>query len=1352
MPMEKQASRSKSVRWYKDGESGAESSGHAAGAQTAEQAAAAAQQPESKLVLQPGQRKLPLKAIFRKLDADDSGHLDRGEIKNLMQCMGRMLTPEQFEGAWNAMDADGSGECGFDEFEQWFYRTQAVPRRSGSKTQLRRTKKELRRTFRNTIKKAGILAMGGYRAMLSEELQGQVRAMAKRPNARSPDDMKLLHSLRRMQFLAVLPESALIKVMARLQCTVVPANTVVIEEGEGGADKMFMILAGSVSVYRTHLVHGDLMEHVGDLGPLEHFGDEALVLGSSERPFTVESREETIFCTLSRADYEESCKAEFEGGVVQKVMALRSLPVFYMDKIAALIAMSYATDVVAYGRGEVLATEGRRPPRMHVLLEGKIGVSMVLHLPGPEGSTELQPIRVRFATLSPGMAFGAESILVATDRDRASKGLNPREAVANFTYVVESAEARTVSFASDQFVKRASRPALKWLKAFQEETVTVKEIRKHAKRAGHWQREHREKSKIIADEHLAEDKPFRQAMEKVQIHLTFQLISLIFRLTFGDLDEQEMLRTKMVAGGIQLPRLDSPARYNKGANPRQQAADAKARQADAKAMGKQKQMQGRTPEQQAELHKMLMQMPLDQGYAGPDSASKWADRPGGTLDQAYARGLDLAKAMELVHGAGGLDFEQTLQQIDMAEAASMEQEYVPPPEPMGWMTEALQGDHLQAELGMFDTQDLNGLPMDDGESEARDDFLELKSLLETDTQARVRHHQEMADTLRINVASSEQMNMKFHKVSWDPLVQRANTREITGGVSASGRHLLCFPETEPEEGESQVPLPVGEVEFSVDEASGVPQVGSRVPISEGERTREVRTPLHKCLPGGGEQWEKTGYRESHLFGCRPTQYEWRSPIYVRSPERPRYKTPTSGSVASSGQLSSGGDMSLSYSSTANGADMEVSHNSATGEMSVINVDDRVRYHNCSLTDAAKEAVTLVATLRPPTDLVETGGGCGWLRYLHIVHSEWQRIGEAAKLHIFHLGRGDYGLVGGIPGTGSEVVPPTGPEMAAALADVAIALREAKETLGRRKEGERAPDGSPLPCLPPHLRKYNASSVRIALVMGTAIFRTGGRIPATSEPLHYHLQGDSMMKATALAASAPPNGIVIGEHFRSVVQYKFEVDTYNPADTETTVAQPDLEITMASIADEVEAESAAAYAIQMAKDETATLLIGRLADTSTFLRAEEQQEQSSGHATHVADTIEGAAADPGLFEQSRVMELSSRASRRDVTLTPEPTIRSSPTRSSPSPISMRSGSGSPSPNAASDRYRRMARESKGARRRLSPHKARSSPAKARIAVHQLAPGRRMTHLGPLGGEMSPVPRAVPVLPQIGLSAM
>ena len=264
------------------------------------------------LGLQPGQRKLPLKAIFRKLDQDDSGALERAEIRRLMEVMGRMLTNAEFEKAWAEMDTDNSGEVHFDEFEQWFYRTQDQPRR-GREARKKRPKKDLRRSFRTAVKKASVLAIGGYRAMLSDELKAQVRVMSKRPEMRTKKEIEQLQPLRSMNFLAVLPPATLDRVLRHISCTAVAANTVILEEGEEGADKMYMIMAGSVSLYNTHVLHGDLMAHVADLGPREHFGDEALVLRSTERPFTVEAREETILITLSRDHYEQCCKTEFEG-------------------------------------------------------------------------------------------------------------------------------------------------------------------------------------------------------------------------------------------------------------------------------------------------------------------------------------------------------------------------------------------------------------------------------------------------------------------------------------------------------------------------------------------------------------------------------------------------------------------------------------------------------------------------------------------------------------------------------------------------------------------------------------------------------------------------------------------------------------------------------------------------------------------------------------------------------------------------------------------------------------------------------------------------------------------------------
>ena len=102
---------------------------------------------------------------------------------------------------------------------------------------------------------------------------------------------------------------------------------------------------------------------------------------------------------------------------MRKVMVLRSIPLFFSDDIAALIAMSYATHLPEHKRGEVLVREGRRPPMMHVILEGTVGVSVTLRV--GEG-LQAETVRVHVATLTPGMPFGTESIIAATDRELAA--------------------------------------------------------------------------------------------------------------------------------------------------------------------------------------------------------------------------------------------------------------------------------------------------------------------------------------------------------------------------------------------------------------------------------------------------------------------------------------------------------------------------------------------------------------------------------------------------------------------------------------------------------------------------------------------------------------------------------------------------------------------------------------------------------------------------------------------------------------------------------------------------------------------------------------------------------------------
>ena len=47
-------------------------------------------------------------------------------------------------------------------------------------------------------------------------------------------------------------------------------------------------------------------------GQYDHFGESALVLDDDVWPHTVETKEETIFVVLTKADYRRTCQAEFE--------------------------------------------------------------------------------------------------------------------------------------------------------------------------------------------------------------------------------------------------------------------------------------------------------------------------------------------------------------------------------------------------------------------------------------------------------------------------------------------------------------------------------------------------------------------------------------------------------------------------------------------------------------------------------------------------------------------------------------------------------------------------------------------------------------------------------------------------------------------------------------------------------------------------------------------------------------------------------------------------------------------------------------------------------------------------------
>eukprot|EP01051_Picozoa_sp_SAG22_P022792 SAG22_NODE_5607_length_985_cov_1.296840_2_plen_86_part_00 len=62
----------------------------------------------------------PARTLFDEMDEDGSGFLDQAEVTKLCKQMGKKLNKKGLEAAMKEMDADGSGEVEFEEFDAWW--------------------------------------------------------------------------------------------------------------------------------------------------------------------------------------------------------------------------------------------------------------------------------------------------------------------------------------------------------------------------------------------------------------------------------------------------------------------------------------------------------------------------------------------------------------------------------------------------------------------------------------------------------------------------------------------------------------------------------------------------------------------------------------------------------------------------------------------------------------------------------------------------------------------------------------------------------------------------------------------------------------------------------------------------------------------------------------------------------------------------------------------------------------------------------------------------------------------------------------------------------------------------------
>ena len=65
-----------------------------------------------------------VKATFRQVDTDQSGYIDKEELRAVLQKLGGEVTEEEVDKCYGQLDENDDGKIDFDEFSKWYLKSE----------------------------------------------------------------------------------------------------------------------------------------------------------------------------------------------------------------------------------------------------------------------------------------------------------------------------------------------------------------------------------------------------------------------------------------------------------------------------------------------------------------------------------------------------------------------------------------------------------------------------------------------------------------------------------------------------------------------------------------------------------------------------------------------------------------------------------------------------------------------------------------------------------------------------------------------------------------------------------------------------------------------------------------------------------------------------------------------------------------------------------------------------------------------------------------------------------------------------------------------------------------------------